>query len=71
MKTVFKIAIFLSLALASFSCKKRCPIKSCQTKMVHAHGGVEGEVRGMPWWKKQNPKTGELDPVLHRDGKDY
>ena len=38
--------------------------------MTHAHGGV-GEVRGMPWWKKQNPKTGESDPVLHRDGKDY
>ena len=57
--------------MGSFSCMKRCPIKSCQTKMVHEHGGIEGKVRGMPWYKKQNPKTGELDPVLHRDGKDY
>jgi len=58
-----------SIALLCTSCKKRCPHDSCQTKMVHTHSGQE--FRGMPWWKKQNPKTGESNPVLNRDGKKY
>lgn len=38
---------------------KRCPIKSCDTKMVHTHNGRK--FRGREWWRrKQNPKTGEL-----------
>lgn len=41
----------------SFSCRPACPISSCQTRMVHRHG--EGEYRGMPWYKKQNPRIGE------------
>lgn len=43
---------------------KRCPIKSCDTKMVHQHNGKK--FRGREWWRiKQNPKTGELtrEPV--------
>ncbi|WP_210464929.1 MULTISPECIES: hypothetical protein [Rufibacter] len=28
--------------------------------MVHRHG--EGEYRGMPWYKKQNPRIGEKLP---------
>ncbi|GAA4297851.1 hypothetical protein GCM10023183_05880 [Nibribacter koreensis] len=39
------------------SCKAACPINSCQTRMVHRHG--EQEFRGMPWYKKQNPRIGE------------
>ena len=55
--------------LMSTSCMKRCPHKTCETKMQHTHSG---EVfRGMPWYKKQNPKTGQLNPELNRDGKTY
>lgn len=37
--------------------------------MTHAHDGKE--YNGMPWYKKKNPRTGELNPVLNRDGKKY
>jgi hypothetical protein len=38
---------------------KRCPIKACQTKMVHTHDGRK--FRGREKWRlNQNPKTGEL-----------
>ncbi|SFU43240.1 hypothetical protein [Pontibacter akesuensis] len=50
----------LSIALISaslFSCKPACPIGACQVRMVHPHG--EGEYRGRPFWKKQNPKMGQ------------
>lgn len=66
---IFCLVLGVFTMLAFSSCKKRCPIDSCQTKMVHTHNG--NEFRGMPWWRKQNPKTGELDPVLNRDGKKY
>ncbi|RNI30678.1 hypothetical protein EFB08_05365 [Rufibacter latericius] len=47
----------LVLAFSALSCRPACPINSCQTRMVHRHG--EGEYRGMPWYKKQNPRIGE------------
>ena len=71
LKNVFTAILIICTFMISSSCKKRCPIKSCQTKMIHEHGGVKGKVRGMPWWKKQNPRTGELNPDLNRDGKTY
>lgn len=37
--------------------------------MVHTHNGVK--FRGMPWYRKQNPRTGQLDKELNRDGKVY
>ena len=37
---------------------KRCPVKSCRTQLKHVHGGRE--FRGQPFYKKQNPKIGEL-----------
>lgn len=37
---------------------KRCPIKSCRTQLKHVHGGRE--FRGQPYFKRQNPKIGEL-----------
>jgi hypothetical protein len=43
---------------------KKCPIKSCDTKMVHTHNGKK--FRGRKWWQlNKNPKTGELarEPV--------
>ena len=50
---------------------KRCPIKSCDTKMVHTHEGKK--FRGVKKMKIiQNPKTGELvrkpvtDPREHK-----
>ncbi|WP_181306256.1 hypothetical protein [Rufibacter sp. XAAS-G3-1] len=56
-----KRGAFSGLMLLSFgfmfSCRPTCPINSCQTRMVHRHG--EGEYRGMPWYKKQNPRIGE------------
>ena len=49
--------LVLLLAAANVSCKPLCPINSCQTRMVHLHGGEE--FRGMPWYKKQRPRIGE------------
>ncbi|WP_242928139.1 hypothetical protein [Pontibacter vulgaris] len=43
-----------------FSCKPRCPIYSCQVRMLHRHG--EQEFRGVPIYKKQNMKMGEKLP---------
>jgi len=60
--------LFLGLALGTVtlvSCKRACPIASCQVRMVHAHG--EGEFRGQPIWKKQNPKMGEKLPKASRE----
>lgn len=51
------IAFALAGAFAFAACKPSCPINSCQTRMVHRHG--EQEFRGMPWYKKQNPRIGE------------
>ena len=47
----------LVLFLSFTACKPACPISSCKVRMVHAHG--EGEFRGQPFYKKQNPKIGE------------
>ena len=69
-KKVLICFVLTLMLMGVFSCKKRCPIDSCQTKMQHAHGG-SSVFRGMPWWKKQNPRTGEMDPVLNRDGNKY
>jgi hypothetical protein len=41
---------------------RRCPVKSCRTQLKHVHGGQE--FRGQPFYKKQNPKIGELYPEL-------
>ncbi len=43
----------------------RCPVKSCQTQLKHVHGSKE--FRGQPFYKKQNPKIGELYPELQRN----
>lgn len=43
---------------------KRCPVKSCRTQLKHVHGGRE--YRGQPFYKKQNPKIGELDSGVER-----
>lgn len=37
---------------------KRCPVTACKTQLKHVHGGQE--FRGQPFYKKQNPKIGEL-----------
>lgn len=44
---------------------KRCPVKSCRTQLKHVHGGRE--FRGQPFYKKQNPKIGELYPELDQN----
>lgn len=44
---------------------KRCPVKSCRTQLKHVHGGHE--FRGQPFYKKQNPKIGELYPKLEQN----
>ncbi|TAG55072.1 MAG: hypothetical protein EAZ27_07725 [Cytophagales bacterium] len=36
---------------------KRCNKDQCKTLKIHCHGNLK--YRGMPWWKKQNPQTGE------------
>ena len=58
-KLISRGAFFMvaSIAISLSSCKPSCPINSCQTRMVHRHG--EQEFRGMPWYKKQNPRIGE------------
>ncbi|WP_347159190.1 hypothetical protein [Pontibacter chitinilyticus] len=56
----------LLIAFSTFSCKPRCPIASCQVRMVHRHGG-EQEYRGQPFWKKQNPKMGEKLPKASKE----
>ena len=37
--------------------------------MVHTHNGKK--YRGMPWYRKQNPRTGELNPKLNREEEVY
>jgi len=44
---------------------KRCPVKACRTQLKHVHGGRE--FRGQPFYKKQNPKIGELYPELDQN----
>ncbi|RIJ41637.1 hypothetical protein [Pontibacter oryzae] len=60
-----RLFFILGLALISstvISCKPTCPIAACHVRMVHPHG--QGEYRGRPFWKKQNPKMGQdLDKV--------
>ncbi|ALJ00599.1 hypothetical protein [Rufibacter tibetensis] len=65
-KSALTLFVFFSSVLA-FSCRPSCPISSCQTRMVHRHG--EGEYRGMPWYKKQNPRVGEKLPKPSKEMK--
>lgn len=44
---------------------KRCPIKSCAIRTIHIHKGVQ--FRGSPWYKNQNPKTGEGFPNIQNE----
>ncbi|MFD2067505.1 hypothetical protein ACFSKU_11480 [Pontibacter silvestris] len=53
------------LFLSAASCTPRCPITSCQVRMLHAHG--EHEFRGQPFWKKQNPRMGEKLPKMNSE----
>lgn len=36
----------------------RCSKHGCKTIKIHCHGNYK--YRGSPWWKKQNPQTGEV-----------
>ncbi|WP_205500729.1 hypothetical protein [Rufibacter psychrotolerans] len=65
-RQLFPVALLLVGSLA-LSCRPSCPINSCQTRMVHRHG--EGEYRGMPWYKKQNPRIGEKLPKPSKEMK--
>jgi hypothetical protein len=59
-----RLLLFLSTALLFLffsSCKPLCPISACQVRMVHSHGSEE-QFRGMPIYKKQNPKIGQSLP---------
>jgi hypothetical protein len=38
---------------------KRCKVGGCRTKAMHCHHGLK--FRGMPWYKNQHPKIGEVD----------
>ena len=42
---------------------RRCPVKSCHTQLKHVHSGRE--FRGQPFYKEQNPGTGELEHWRH------
>jgi hypothetical protein len=48
----------------------RSPIKSDKTQLKHyvsdPKTGMKRKVRGQPFWKKQNPKVGELYPELKK-----
>ena len=57
MKFIKILALFFVINLFTGCKVKRCKIKSCQTRMIHAHGSKE--FTGMPWWKKKNPQTGD------------
>ncbi|WP_377131848.1 hypothetical protein [Rufibacter roseus] len=59
-KSVPALLVVILLVLGSVSCTPRCPIASCQTRMIHPHGGQD--YRGMPWYKKQRPRIGEKLP---------
>jgi hypothetical protein len=61
--------LVIFLGINAISCKRlpRCPIKSCEVRMEHPHGG--GRYRGLPWWKRnQNPQYGE-DVKANKDEK--
>ncbi|MBA9077382.1 hypothetical protein FHS90_002095 [Rufibacter quisquiliarum] len=62
-------ALMAAVAICLFSsCMPKCPINSCQTRMVHRHG--EQQFRGMPWYKKQNPRIGEKLPKKSKEVKE-
>ncbi len=42
---------------------RRCPVKACHTQLKHVHGNKE--FRGQPFYKEQNPGTGELEHWRH------
>ncbi|WP_242918863.1 hypothetical protein [Pontibacter liquoris] len=62
---LFLLLSFVLLGGMAVSCKPRCPIASCQVRMLHRHG--EQEFRGQPIWKKQNPKMGEKLPKTSKE----
>ncbi len=48
---------------------KKCPVPSCHTQLKHVHGSQE--FRGQPFYKKQNPKIGELYQRLPQKKRKY
>ncbi len=42
---------------------RRCPVKACHTQLKHIHSNKE--YRGQPFYKVQNPGTGELEHWRH------
>jgi len=63
---LFCAVFLLFLSLFASGCKPRCPIPSCEVRMVHRHG--KGEFRGSKWYKKQNPRIGEKLPKPTKEG---
>ncbi|WKN43101.1 hypothetical protein [Tunicatimonas pelagia] len=62
-------AVFLTLGVSiNYPDMPRSPIKADKTQMKHyvtdPKTGVRREVRGQPFWRKQDPKIGELYPEL-------
>ena len=63
-------ALYISMGVRmKFPEIRRCPIKACQTQLKHVHGNRE--YRGQPFYKRQNPKIGELHPELKMYQKKY
>lgn len=62
-------SVFLTLGVSlNYPDLPRSPIKADKTQMKHyvtdPRTGVRREVRGQPFWRKQDPKIGELYPEL-------
>lgn len=62
-------SVFLTLGVSiNYPEMPRSPIKADKTQMKHyvtdPRTGVRREVRGQPFWRKQDPKIGELYPEL-------
>jgi hypothetical protein len=62
-------SVFLTLGVSiNYPDLPRSPIKADKTQMKHyvtdPKTGVRREVRGQPFWRKQDPKIGELYPEL-------
>ncbi len=63
-------AFFLTLGVSiNYPDMPRSPIRNDKTQMRHYVSDGQGnkkEFRGQPFWRKQDPKTGELYPELHK-----
>lgn len=62
-------SVFVTLGVSlNYPDLPRSPIKADKTQMKHyvtdPRTGVRREVRGQPFWRKQDPKIGELYPEL-------